>query len=191
VRIPYLVLIGFAVLSAATGGAQSPGNSGTPETFSASAQIKTASGPISVPIQIHIRRYTPDFDRGAMEDALKHGGYGSFVNALRKAPDVGVVAAGDGKFTIRWAREHKTDKGRTVVVITDKAVFFVGGALANAKPRAGYETALIQLQVDDAGVGTGMMAAAVRIKPGGETHVRIDNYADEPLQLVKVTRQKP
>jgi hypothetical protein len=122
---------------------------------------------------------------------LKHGGYASFVRALRKSPDVGVVAAGDGKFTIRWAREHKTDKGRTIVVITDKAVFFVGGTRANAKARAGYETALIQLQVDDAGVGSGLMAAAVRVKPGGETGVRIDNYADEPLTLAKVTRQKP
>jgi hypothetical protein len=183
-----LVVIGLAVLAAATGVPQTSANS--PETFSASTQIKTASGPISATIQIRITRYTPEFDRKALENALQHGGYGSFVNALRKAPEVGSVLAGDGQFTIRLAREHKTEKGRTIVVITDKPVFFVGGARPNAKPRAGYETALIQLQVDDAGVGTGLMAAAVRVKPGGETGVRIDNYADEPLAL-KVTRQKP
>ena len=37
-----------------------------PGTFSASVQIKTASGPISATIQIRIRRYTPDFDRTAL-----------------------------------------------------------------------------------------------------------------------------
>ena len=184
-----VLAIGMAVLAAVTGLAQTPGAGSVPESFHADAQVKTASGVISVPIQVHIKRYTPDFDRGAMESALKHGGYASFVAALRKAPDVGVVAAGDGTFTIRWAREHKTEKGRTIVVVTDKAVFFVGGARANAKPRAGYETALIQLDVNDAGVGRGTMAAAVRVKPGGETGVRIDNYADEPLALEKVMRK--
>ena len=189
-RVSSLMAIGVAVLSAATAVAQTPGNSGAPETFAATTEIKTASGVITAPIQVHIRRYTPDFDRKALEDALEHGGYASFVTALRRAPEVGTVMAGDGTFTIRWARERKTDKGRTIAVVTDKAVFFVGGNRQNAKPRAGYETALIQLQVNEAGVGTGMMAAAVRLKPGGETGVRIDNYADEPLTL-KVTRQEP
>ena len=75
--------------------------------------------------------------------------------------------------------------------VTDKPVFFVGGGRADAKPRAGYESALIQLLVDEAGSGTGTMAAAARVKPGGETGVRIDNYAEEPLTLMKVTRKAP
>ncbi len=185
-----LVVIAVAVLSAATGVAQTSGTTGAPETFSAGVQIQTASGPISATIQVRITRYTPEFDRKMLEDALEHGGYASFVNALRKVPEGGTVVAGDGQFSIRMARERKTDKGRTIVVVTNKPVFFVGGARPDAKPRAGYETALIQLEVDDAGVGTGMMAAAARVKPGGEAGVRIDNYAEEPLAL-KVTRQKP
>ena len=189
-RVSCLVVIGLAVLSATTGVAQTSGKGDLPEAFSASTEIKTASGPISATIQVRIRRYMPDFDRKALEDALEHGGYASFVNALRRAPEVGTVMAGDGQFAIRYAREHKTDKGRTIVVVTDKPVFFVGGARPNAKPRAGYETALIQLQVNDGGSGTGMMAPAARVKPGGEAGVRIDNYADEPLAL-KVTRQTP
>ena len=185
-----LVVIAVAALSAATAVAQTSATAGAPETFSAGVQIQTGSGPISATIQVRITRYTPDFDRKMLEDALEHGGYASFVNALRKVPEVGTVAAGDGQFSIRLARERKTDKGRTIVVVTNKPVFFVGGARPDAKQRAGYETALIQLEVDEAGVGTGMMAAAARVKPGGEAGVRIDNYAEEPLAL-KVTRQKP
>jgi hypothetical protein len=190
VPVSSLFLIGLTMLSAATGVPQTSGNTGYADAFSASTEIKTASGPISATIQVRIRRYTPEFDRKALEDALEHGGYASFVNAMRKVPEVGVVMAGDGQFPIRYAREHKTDKGWTIVVVTDKPVFFVGGARPDAKPRAGYESALIQLQVDDRGVGTGLMAPAARVKPGGETGVRIDSYADEPLAL-KVTRPKP
>jgi hypothetical protein len=185
-----VMLIGFVALFGARGAAQNPASAATADTFSASTQIKTASGPITATVLIRIRRYTPEFDRAALEDALQHGGYASFVNAMRKVPEVGLVLAGDGQFTVRYAREQKTEKGRTIVVVTDKPVFFVGGARANAKPRAGYETALIQLQVNDAGVGTGIMAPAARVKPGGETGIRIDNYAEEPLTL-KVTRQAP
>ena len=100
------------------------------------------------------------------------------------------MAAGDGSSRFDGPRT-KTAEGRTIALVTDKPVFFVGGARPNAKPRAGYETALVQLLVDDAGVGSGMMAAAVRVKPGGETGVRIDDYADEPLELTKVTRKTP
>jgi len=32
------------------------------------------------------------------------------------------------------------------------------------------------------------MAAAARVKPGGETGVRIDNYAETPLQLTASVR---
>lgn len=184
------MVLGVMVLLAATGAAQTAGTGSAPEAFSANVQIKTASGPISATIQIRISRYTPDFDRKVLDDALRQGGYASFVNALRRAPEAGTVAAGDGQFTIRLASERKTDKGRTIVIVTDKPVFFVGGARPDAKPRTGYETALIQLQLDDAGTGTGVMGAAARVKPDGEGGVRIDNYAEEPLALT-VTRQKP
>ena len=188
-RVPSLVLIGLMSLSVSHAAAQSPRNSGAPETFSANAQAKAGAGSVAATIQVHIQRYTPDFDRTAVETALKQGGYPGFVTALRKAPEVGSVTVGDQKFSIRWAREQKTDKGRTIVVVTDKPVFFVGGGRTQAKPREGYEVAVIQLMVDEIGLGTGSMAAAARVKPGGETGVQIDDYAEEPIKLVTVSRK--
>ena len=45
------------------------------------------------------------------------------------------------------------------------------------------------MQVDNAGMGTGEMAAAARVKPGGETGVQVDDYADQPLTLTGVARK--
>jgi len=68
-------------------------------------------------------------------------------------------------------------------------VFFVGSGRRGAKPTAGYEVAVAQFTLDAAGHGTGTMAAAARVKPGGETGVRIDSYTDTPLALAVTARQ--
>jgi len=38
------------------------------------------------------------------------------------------------------------------------------------------------------GLGTGTMAAAARVKPGGPTGVQVDDYGSEPLKLVTVRK---
>ena len=182
------LVIGLSLCAGAGLVAQQPPTA--PETFSAQAQAGNAAGATAaVPIAIHVERYTPDFDRKVVEEALRVGGYPGFLPALRKAPEVGYVELGGQKYAIRWARQTPSGQGRTLVVVTDKPVFFVGGGQANAKPRAGYEVAVIQLLVDNAGKGTGTMAAAARVKPGGETGVQIDDYAEKPITLTMVTRK--
>lgn len=190
VRVPFVVLMGFVALAMSPAAAQTPRNSGAPEIFSANAQVASSAGAIAATIQVQIQRYSPDFDRKSVETALKGGGYPAFLSALRKAPEVGSVGIGDQKFPIRYAREEKTDKGRTITVVTDKPMFFVGGGRTEAKPRAGYEVGAIQMMVDDVGLGSGTMAAAARIKPGPEgVGVQVDDYADAPIKLTTVSRK--
>jgi hypothetical protein len=163
---------------------------GAPEQFTANAQATAASGAsAAATVTIDIRRYTPDAERTAVEAALKGGGYPAFLTALRKASEVGTVGMGTQKWAIRWAREQSSPTGRTIVVVTDQPMFFIGGARTTSKPRAGYEVGLIRLQVDAAGMGKGEMAAAARVKPGGETGVQVDDYAEQPITLSGVSRK--
>jgi len=189
-RVQMLAPVALLILAAAPAGVLSQQQRGAPELFTANVQATAASGAsAAASVQIDIRRYTPDAERTAVENALKGGGYPAFLTALRKAPEVGTVSMGTQKWAIRWAREQPTPQGRTIVVVTDTPIFFLGGARANAKPRAGYEVGLIRMQVDNAGMGTGEMAAAARVKPGGETGVQVDDYADQPLTLTGVARK--
>jgi hypothetical protein len=163
---------------------------GAPETFTANLlALGGKGGAGSATIQINVQRYTPEADLTAVETALKSGGYPAFLTALRKAPEVGSVVFNDRKWTIRWARERPTSKGRTIVLVTDQPIHFVGGGAIDAKPRAGYDVAVIQMQVDDVGLGNGSMAAAANVKPGGETGVVLGDYADQPIKLVTVVRK--
>ena len=113
----------------------------------------------------------------------------SVCSPVFRIAEVGTVSAGAQKWTIRYARERKTDKGRSIVVVTDKPIYFVGGGSVDAKPRAGYEVAVVQMDVDEVGLGSGSMAAAARVKPDGEGGVRIDDYAEQPIKLVSVVRK--
>jgi len=161
-----------------------------PETFVAKAETRSgATGVASAPVTIHVDRYTPEADLKMMQEALRTGGYPGFLTALRKAPVVGHVEVGDRKIPVRWSRQVPDGANRTISFVTDAPIFFVGGGNPNAKPKAGYELAVLQLKMDSSGIGEGTMAAAARVKPGGETGVVIDQYADQPIKLVSVRRE--
>jgi hypothetical protein len=165
---------------------------GAPETFTANLQATggtSAGGAGAATIQVNVQRYTPEGDRTAVATALKSGGTQAFLAALKKAPEVGTVTFGDKKWPIRWAREQTTPKGRNITVVTDQPIYFVGGGSVDAKPRAGYDVAVIQMFVDDVGLGNGTMAAAAKVKPGGESGVEIEDYAAKPIKMVSVVRK--
>jgi hypothetical protein len=178
----YIVALSILMLSGASV-ALAQSEVKPPETFLINAQVVGPNATASAELTIHITRYTEERDRIAIQEALRTGGYPGFLPALRRAPEVGYVEVNGRKTAVRWARQQPSEKGRTISIVTDAPLAFVGGAAADAKPRAGYEVAVIQMEVDATGTGTGSMAAAARVKPGGATGVRIDDYADKPIVL--------
>jgi hypothetical protein len=168
--------------------AQQPRRYTAPETFTSPMQARNATGATAATIRIQIDRYSYENELKSMTDGLTHGGYPGFVTALRKASAVGYVAIGDVKVPLRWAREQATPKGRTISLVTERPVYFVGGGKAEAKPRQGFEVAVVQLTVDEFGLGSGTMAAAAKVKRDGESGVLIEDYAEEPIKLTFVSR---
>jgi hypothetical protein len=92
------------------------------------------------------------------------------------------------KVPVRWARQEATSKGRTITIVTESPLLFLGGASVEAKPRKGFDVAVIRMDVDSIGLGTGSMAAAARVTPGGVTGVKVDDYSDTPITLATVRK---
>jgi len=161
-----------------------------PETFRAQAKVASDAGLAGAAyVDIHLDKYSTDKERDALVATFNSGGYPALVTELRKAPQVGTVKIGADTFVVRWAREQRSGENRrTISLVTDKPMLFVGGGNVNAKPREGYELAVIQFDMDDSGVGSGTMAAAAKIKPGGPNGLQIDDYADQPIKLVSISR---
>jgi len=186
-------MIAVLGLLAAAGQAPAPTQPLGPETFDAKVTLDApppAVGTVVVPVTIQIDRYTPEHARTTMSDALKHNGYPGFLRALREAPPAGNVDINGRKVTIRWARQVPDATGRQFSFVTDQPIYFVGGALKNAKPKAGYEVGVILMHLDKAGKGDGTIAAAARVKPYEVTGVQLDDYAEKPVKLTAVVRAK-
>ena len=182
------VLLAILLVSApASLGAQAANQ---PEVFTGTAQAKNATGAVSGTLEVRLRRVTPEFDKKAVETALKEGGYPRFLTAIRSAPEVGQLVLGGGApIAIRYARERVDAKGRSVVVVTDKPAYFIGGGRAESAPRKGYEVAVIEIRIDPKGAGTGSMAGAARVRPDGDGGVLLDDYAEALITLANVTRK--
>lgn len=185
--VAVVALLGFAVSGAPGEAASQSKNKTGPEKFRATARVGLETAVGDAHLTIAIDRYTPDKDIQAMEQALKAGGSDAFLAALRRAPVAGHLTVGAQTFTIRWARQRATASGRVISLVTDTPVYFVGGGTPDAKPRSGYDVAVVQLNMDSSGIGKGSMAAAARVKPGGADGVEVEDYASEPVKLQSVS----
>ena len=182
--VSLLALVSLAVPSVPGQSRKQP----LPESCTATAQFIGAAGSAAATLKIRVERYTPDAEREAVVQALKQGGYPGFVLALRKAPVVGSVVIGEHAFDIRWARETPIKNGRSIVVVTDKPMFFLGAGSPNAKPKEGFDVGVVSFQVDDVGMGYGgKLAAAARVKTG-ENGVEVSEYAEKLIDLRSVVR---
>jgi len=184
-----LLILAAATLAFGVPAPQSKNFIGAPETFNARAHVGTDAARGDVYVTIHVDKYSSERDIGDMQKALESGGSSGFLQALRKAPVAGRLDVGKQTFTLRWAREIKTAKGRVITLVSDRPVYFVGAGLPDAKPKAGFDLAVIKLDMDSAGIGEGEMAAAAHVKPGGPAGVQVEDYGSEPVKLLSVTRK--
>jgi len=163
-----------------------------PEMFTGTAQVKNATGAVSGRLEVRLRRVTPEFDRKAVDTALKEGGYPRFLIAIRTAPEVGQLVLGGGApFSIRYARERVDATGRRLILVTDKPVYFVGGGRAGADvtARKGFEVAVIEILIDGKGAASGSLAAAARVRPDGDGGAVLDDFAEQLITITNIARK--
>jgi hypothetical protein len=158
-----------------------------PESFSINANVTGTTGAAAAMITVKVDKYSTEADRKAVEDALKQGN-AAFLAALQKAPVVGTLSMSGTTTNIRWAREQQVANGRTIVLVTEKPVYFVGAGAVAPKSREGYDVALVKFRMDDSGVGyDGTMAAAAKVKIGA-TGIEVEDYGEKLIELRTITR---
>jgi hypothetical protein len=154
------------------------------ETFSAVATVKTAGGTTSTtPVSITVDRVTPEREAETLVAAFKGSGVEGLRKALKGVPSTGSVTLGGGAPTpTRMTIERRTDKGRLLTIVTDTPLFFLGAGQPTAKPKAGYDFAVLDLEIESGGTGSGTLAPAARITVKQGAFV-VDDYGAEAVRL--------
>jgi hypothetical protein len=161
------------------------------ETFTATAKVKTAGGAeATAPVTITIDRKMPQAEADKLLAAFKSGGAPGLRKALAGVPPTGSVQLAEGPPTsARITLERATDKGRLITIVTDKPLLFLGAGVPGAKPKVGYDFAVVDLEVDASGAGSGWLAPAAKITLKGSEFV-VQDYASEAVRLAGVKKVK-
>jgi hypothetical protein len=176
------VSLACATLAQAQGGA---------ETFTAKATVKTAGGAeATAPVTITIDRKMPEAEADKLVAAFKSGGAAGLRKALAGVPPTGSVQLAEGPPTpARITIDLPTDKGRVIIIVTDKPLLFLGAGVPGAKLKGGYDVAVIDLEVDASGEGSGTLAPAAKVTVKGSAFV-VEDYASELVRLAGVKKVK-
>jgi hypothetical protein len=176
------VSLACATLAAAQAGA---------ETFTATATVKTAGGAAATaPVTITIDRKMPEEESDKLVAAFKSGGPAGLRSALAGVAPTGSVQLADGAPTPALITiERATDSGRLIIIVTDTPLLFLGAGVPGAKLKDGYDVAVIDLEIEPSGAGSGTLAPAAKITVIGSAFV-VEDYASEFVRLAGVKKVK-
>jgi hypothetical protein len=160
------------------------------ETFTATAAVKTAgAAAASTPVTIVVDRKMPQSEADKLLAAFRAGGAAGLRKALDGVPPTGSIRVANGSPTpTRLTLERPTEKGRLITIVTDQPVLFLGAGVPGAKPREGYDFAIIDLELDAAGAGTGTFTPAAKVTVKQGVFV-VEDYSGEVAKLTGVSRK--
>ncbi len=187
-KCPVFSLAALALAGSALVPAALPGQSAG-EAFTAKASVSQGSG-ATAPVRVSIERYTTEPEREAVVGAVKSGGTAAAKAALEKASDVGTIEIGGRKTPIKYAYARSTGSGRIVTVVTAKPILFLGAALPNPKPKAGFDLGVALLVLDANGAGDGEFAPAAKVGTNEAGAVVISDDGDDKIWPSEVAKAK-
>jgi hypothetical protein len=161
------------------------------ETFTATATVKTAgAATATAPVTITVDRKMSPAEADGLLAAFKSGGAAALRKALVGVPHTGSIKLGAGAPTpTRLTLERPTDKGRLLTIVTDQPILFLGSGLPDAKPKEGYDFAVIDIEVDSKGSGAGTISPAAKVAVRQGVFV-VSDYGSELVRLTGVKQVK-
>ena len=161
------------------------------ETFSATAAVKTAAGATAnSPVTVVVSRKMSQAEAEKFTGAFASGGAAALRKALTGVPETGSIQLGSGAPTpTRLALERPTDKGRLLTIVADRPILALGAGLPGAKPKEGYDFAVLDLIIDAKGGGSGTFAPAAKVTVKQGVFV-VEDYGSEMVRLTDVKKVK-
>ena len=121
--------------------------------------------------------------------AFKTGGAAALRKGLAGIPRPGRFGLARAAPRRRASRSSASPDGRLLTILTDEPLLFIGAGVPGAKPKEGYDFAVIDIQLDAKGSGSGTLAPAAKLRMNQGAFV-VEDYGAEVVQLTAVKKTK-
>ena len=143
-------------------------------------------------VDIVIERWSSDTERDRLAAALLDKGPSALLRELQRIKlRAGFIRGATSRgYDLQYAREVPDEEGgRRIVIATDRPISFLE---EQQQPRSiDYPFMLIEMRLDKNGEGEGKLAVASKITFNkAKNTVEIENYANEPVRLTKITKAR-
>jgi hypothetical protein len=185
-RIPAVMLFLVFVVALPLGAQEQSPAKKKPEQFTATAfgQAGMFAGK-SVDLNIYVNDYSSDQEVQDLKETLQEKGSDALLSKIVKLDEKGRVAAtGYTGWRIPVVRQRPTQKGRRIVLFSDRPIGFYEAR--NAPRSKSYEFGLLILNVDDKGQGDGLLYGACKIKFNKDNQIELEHYGQQPARLANV-----
>jgi len=160
------------------------------EQFSATAF--GTSGPTSgksVGVNIYINSYTTDDEVKNYLNILKTQGQDGLEKAFDKTKERGRLAVtGSTGNDISFIRSRNAETKRIIRMASNRMMSFA--ELYNSPRSRDYKFTIVELRLDADGNGEGNIFYAVKLKFNKKGELEIEHYAQSPIRLANVRKQK-
>lgn len=157
-----------------------------PEHFSATVfgQSGMSLGKSAV-LNIYVNGYTSDQEVEQLAATLKDGGSDALLSAIQKMKEKGRVSVtGKTGWAVSVVRQHPTDKGRKIVMFSDRPIGFYEATTAPRSKQ--YQFGLLILNINDKGTGDGLLYGACKVKFTKDDQLEMEYFSTAPARLIGV-----
>jgi len=161
------------------------------ESYGARAEVMAPGGKCtSSEVTITIERMATPEERGAIFAAIRSGDETKIRKAFAAQPAVGTVDRGRSKLPVKLAVSYPRGKGKTVVMVCDEPLTYIGGDVPDVEPEPGFRLAYLVLSLAADGRGTGEIAPAATLRVREDGTVAVAGSGASFIDLEDVVRQK-
>ena len=176
-------ITGFLLLALA-------GSASAAETFSASAESKSAGGSVlKAPVTISYTVLSTPAERDAIFAALKSGGHEAARKVLLGMKDIGVIEAGKKTVKVKYAFARPMGSGRLLTVVAAEPLAALKSDFTGMQPKPGYDLTLAVLVLDADGKGDGEITPAAKIKLREDGAITTEDASTETIWLKDVAKK--
>jgi hypothetical protein len=160
-----------------------------PDTFTATASVKSGSVQATADVRVEVHRYATDEERAALSKAGRESGE-AVQKMLATMADAGFIQLAERRTPIKFARRRETPEGHLITVITAAPILFLGAGLPTAKPTTGFDVAVAILDTKTSASGMGELAPAAKIGVNEDGAVVIEDYGSTVVWLNQLARAR-